>query len=143
VNTIKRFSIVLPLFTAAAPVFAADAPCRQEVQFAKSASSVSIDGQIKGYDYCDYIVRAAKDQGLRVALRGKNRNRVEAVLFGPLERGLSDNEPVVLPETGPYTVRVLMPRTFARRGRSASYRLRIQIDPAAADSAGAHGAGVR
>ena len=123
--------------TAAAPAFAADTSCRQEVRFAKGASAATLDGQLKGYDYCDYIVQAAKGQRLRTVLSGKNRNRVQAALFGPLERVLNDNEPVVLPETGQYTVRVLMPRTFARRGRTASYRLHIKIDPAAADSAGA------
>jgi hypothetical protein len=137
VNIIRIFSIAMLAIIVAAPAFAAETSCRQEVQFAKGASAASIAGQLKGYDYCDYVVRAAKDQTLRIVLSGKNRNRVEAVLVSPLERSLIDNEPVVLPETGPYTVRVLMPRTFARRGRTASYRLRIQIDPAKAAPAGA------
>jgi hypothetical protein len=134
-------SIALLAITAAAPAFAADTSCQQEVRFAKGASAATLDGQLKGYDYCDYIVQAAKGQRLRTVLSGKNRNRVQAALFGRLERGLNDNEPVVLPETGQYTVRVLMPRTFARRGRTASYRLHIRIDPAAADSAGAPASG--
>lgn len=101
-------------------------PCRQDVAFSKGASSATYSGRVAGYDYCDYVFTASAGQTLTVAVSGRHSNRLTPVLFDP-EQQVDLSEAVTLDRSGRHIVRVLMPRVFARRGNSVSYKVTITI----------------
>ena len=87
--------IIFALFLAqpvAAGAASADPERRSErVQFAKGATSTVIKGQIKGYQYVDYRLRAGAGQTLSVELKTGNG----ANYFNSLPPGTSDVAMVV------------------------------------------------
>ena len=109
----------------------AKAQTKQQVRFAKGAISATFRGVLKGQAqrYADYIVRAAAGQTIEVKLVGKTK--AEFVIFKPktLENlTLGDKEwSGELPESGDYTVRVILNRNFARRGVKTAYLVRISV----------------
>ena len=112
-----------------APTHADEPKCRQEVHFAGGAVETTVKGTIKGYAYCDYVFSAAKGQHLQTWLSGAHKTRATVNLVSPVEVELSpDGEVYILPSDGQYTLRVLLIRTFARRGLSLDYSLKIRID---------------
>lgn len=106
------------------PFGAAAKECRQEVVFAKGATTAQVKGVISGYSYCDYLLRARKGQRLTVHSTSR---QADTMLQGPMEQLLTDDDPVTLIADGVYTVRVLMPRALARKGAEESYTLNIAI----------------
>lgn len=125
---LPRFMFVLLILglTANAP-----AQTTRRVRFAKGASSATVSGQVKGYDYIDYIVGAKAGQTMSVRLTG--RSVAEFAILMPDGGNLGMDATGVrewsgeLPESGDYSIRVLMPRAHARRGTVASFSLRISI----------------
>lgn len=116
------------LLAFAAALSAAAAPCRQRVEFAKGASSATYSGEVAGYDWCDYLFEAGAGQGVTVAFAGRRTNRLEAHLMDPgQEVPVPEGTPVTLESGGHHTLRVLMPRTFARRGARVRYRITLAI----------------
>lgn len=119
------------LAAAAGPALlvAQGSPCGDEVHFAKGTTSATVTGTIKSYEYCNHVLRANEGETLRVWLSGAHRDRAIVVIRNAVDSSdLSpDGEPITLPTTGPYTIRVLMYRTFARRGLTVRYSLRIQV----------------
>ncbi len=119
---------------AAAVATAASAENRQErVRFARGASSAELRGDVRGYDYVDYLVGARAGQRLSIELnrvRGSAYFLVRALgseenMFdGPTS---GDRFATVLPANGDYRVRVFMMRNAARRNERAGYRLRIAV----------------
>ena len=101
-------------------------PCQQEVHFPKGASSATYSGHIAGYEYCDYVFTASAGQTLTVAVSGRHSNRLTPALFDP-EQQVDLSEAVTLNRGGKHTVRILMPRVFARGGNSVSYKVTITI----------------
>ena len=115
-----------------APLAAKAGECREEVMFKKGATTAQVKGQISGYGYCDYLLRAKKGQLLSVKV---SSNKTDIMLQGPMEELLSDGEPVTLSADGVYTVRVLMPRALARKNQKEAYSLDIAIiTPASAQT---------
>lgn len=107
-----------------APLAATAGECREEVMFKKGATTAQVKGQISGYGYCDYLLRAKKGQLLSVK---SSSAKADIMLQGPMEELLSDGEPVTLSADGVYTVRVLMPRALARNTQKEAYSLDISI----------------
>jgi hypothetical protein len=119
---------VIPALTAPQAVAPAPPPCRQEVRFQRGAVFATYTGHLAGYGYCDYVFTASAGQRLQVSLRGRRSNRLEARLVDAGQEALlSGDSPVSLSQTGEHTVRVLMPRAFARRGYAVSYQVTITI----------------
>lgn len=112
-----------------APLAATAGGCREEVIFKKGTTSAQVKGQISGYGYCDYLLRAKKGQLLSVK---SSSTKADIMLQGPMEELLSDGEPVTLSVDGVYTVRVLMPRALARKSQKEAYTLDIAITAPAA-----------
>ena len=111
----------------------AAAQTRQRVRFGKGASSASVSGVIKGYAYRDYVVGAREGQTLSVALSGNSL--ADLAIFMPDGGNLGADSTGVadwtgeIPASGDYVIRVLMPRSAARRkGAAARFRLRITIE---------------
>ena len=103
------------------------------MRFARGASSAELRGEVRGYDYVDYLVGARAGQRLSITLTrtsgqafflvrapGSDENLFDGSLSG-------DRFTTVLPATGDYRVRVLMMRAFARRGGRSPYRLGVAI----------------
>ena len=106
---------------------------RQQVQFAKGASSASLQGKLKGDETVDYVVRAGAGQTLTVALKKTNPQNY----FNVLPPGSNDvamyvgqtgeDFKGVLPTDGDYTVRVYLMRAAARRNEASDYTLTVGV----------------
>ena len=108
----------------------AAAQTKLRVRFAKGATSATVSGTVKGYAYKDYIFTAKEGQQVTITLDSKYPNP-EMVVRDPNGENLPSggiNWNGDLPATGNYTVRVLLPRAFARRGTSTSYKITIEIE---------------
>ena len=76
--TCAALILAQPAFSTAS---AADPGIRhQQVQFAKGASSASLQGKLKGDEMVDYVVRAGAGQTLTVALKKTNSQNYFNVL---------------------------------------------------------------
>lgn len=106
----------------------------ERVQFAKGASSATVQGTIKGYETVDYLLHASQGQSMNVSMATKN----SATYFNILAPGqteiaffngsVSENQyEGQLPATGDYRIRVYMMRSAARHGEVASYRLEMIV----------------
>lgn len=124
--------LIQPLFVIAAP---ADPERRSErVEFAKGENSAVIKGQVKGYRYVDYQVRAGAGQTLNVELKTGNASGY----FNILPPGSRDAAMFVgstsgnrfsglLPTDGDYAIRVYLMRNAARRNESANFTLSVGV----------------
>ncbi len=106
----------------------------QPVQFAKSQSSATIKGAIKGDETIDYTLRAQAGQTMNVKLATSK----SANYFNVLPPGSNDEALFVgssggnawsgpLPADGEYKVRVYLMRSAARRNEAANYTLTVGI----------------
>lgn len=123
--------LVLTLCLAAA---AADDIRTERIQFAKGASSATVQGRIRGDETVDYLVGARKGQVANISLA----TRHGATFFNLLAPGQTEvaffNGSVgqnqfegALPASGDYRIRVYMMRSAARRNEVADYRLEVAI----------------
>jgi hypothetical protein len=127
-------AFVLAASLAATLAASAIAANREErVRFASGASSAELRGEVRGYDFVDYLVGARAGQRLSISLTrtsgqaffivrapGSDENLFDGSLSG-------DRFATLLPATGDYRVRVLMMRSFARRNERSAYRLGVAI----------------
>jgi hypothetical protein len=129
--TCAALILAQPAFSTAS---AADPGIRhQQVQFAKGASSASLQGKLKGDEMVDYVVRAGAGQTLTVALKKTNSQNY----FNVLPPGSADvamyvgqaggDFKGVLPTDGDYTVRVYLMRPAARRNETSNYTLTVGV----------------
>ena len=129
-----RRGFVLAAVLAATLAASASAENRLErVRFARGASSTELRGEVRGYDYVDYLVGARAGQHLAVALT-RTRGPAYFLVRGPgsdenLFDGASsgDRFETVLAASGDYRIRVFMMRSAARRNERAAYLLRVAI----------------
>ncbi|MBL8421024.1 MAG: hypothetical protein JNK92_10340 [Dechloromonas sp.] len=106
----------------------------ERVHFAKGATATVIKGQIKGYQYVDYRLRAGAGQTLSVEMKTGNA----ANYFNILPPGSGDVAMFVgsmsgnrfsgvLPTDGDYAIRVYLMRNAARRNESARFALTLDV----------------
>ena len=111
-----------------------DPQTTQRLQFKKGASSIRVEGRIKGYETVDYLVGARQGQSANISLASKHT----ATYFNILAPGktdeaffdgsMNDNQfEGALPATGDYRIRVYMMRAAARRNEVANYGLEVAI----------------
>lgn len=119
---------------AAVPAAAIAAPTSRQVQFAKGASSATLKGSIKGYDYADYRLRAGAGQTMTVALKATHPSAYFNVLPPgskdvAIYNGSTDGNQWTgqLQQAGDYTIRVYLYRNEARRGTRADYTLTVGV----------------
>jgi hypothetical protein len=118
---------------ASAPVQARDIRTEQ-VRFKPGANSAVVESAITGYETVDYVLRASQGQYMNVRMATDNGanyfnilapGETDAAMFnGSVNDNLFEG---VLPESGPYKVRVYMMRSAARRDEVANYRLEMII----------------
>jgi hypothetical protein len=110
----------------------ASAQTKVNVHFARGANSTKLSGSVSGYKYVDYVVGARGGQTMSVKLDSAS-SYASFVLFDPAMDNVDGATEQTdwtgdLPSNGNYTIRVLLPRSAARRGVSANYSLRISIN---------------
>jgi len=108
------------------------AQTKVNVHFARGANSTKLGGSVSGYKYVDYVVGARGGQTMSVKLESAS-SYASFVVFDPTMENVEGATEQVdwtgdLPSNGKYTIRVLLPRSAARRGVSARYSLKISID---------------
>ena len=118
---------------AAVAVSASAANREERVRFARGATSAELRGEVRGYDYVDYLVGARAGQHLSIALTRTSGHAFFLVRAPGSDDNMFDGSSAgdrfeaALPKTGDYRVRVMMMRAFARRGERSAYRLRVAI----------------
>jgi len=121
--------------------FPANAIDTKPLQFAKGASSATVQGSIKGDQTIDYTLRARAGQTMQVTLKTSN----DSNYFNVLPPGSDDVAIFVgstsgneftgaLPADGEYKIRVYLMRSAARRNETAKYTLTVGITGGAAAS---------
>ena len=130
----RRGALLLAAALAATLATSASAGNREErVRFARGASSAVIRGEVRGYDYVDYLVGARAGQHLSVGLTRVSGPAYFLVRAPGSEDNLFDGSTsgdrfeTVLPATGEYRLRVFLMRSAARRNEHSAYRLAIAI----------------
>jgi hypothetical protein len=137
---VKKIFLVIGLVTAAwaalpaLNVQAAEGIRTVPVHFKKGADQATIQGQIKGRETTDYVLRAQAGQTMTVNLK----TRHPALYFNVLPPGSEEaifigqvtgsNFEGKLPQEGDYRVRVYLVRAAARRQESAKYTLSVKIN---------------
>ena len=105
----------------------------ERVRFARGASSAVIRGEVRGYDYVDYLVGARAGQHLTAGLTRISGPAYFLVRAPGSEENLFDGSTsgdefeTVLPATGDYRLRVFLMRSAARRNERSAYRLGVAI----------------
>lgn len=110
----------------------ASAQTKVRVKFAKGVSSANVKGFISGYKYIDYIIKAKSGQTMNVDLNSKNESCSFVIFYSDMKnvedaadvREFTRNVDV----DDDYVVRVLLPRSAARRKESANFNLKISIE---------------
>ena len=125
----KYFLLFLLTIALAASV---SAQTKVNVHFARGANSTKVSGSVSGYKYVDYVVGARGGQTMSVKLTSAS-SYASFVIFDPAMENVDGATEQIdwtgdLPSDGNYTIRVLLPRSAARRGASAVYSLRILIN---------------
>lgn len=128
---IRKFTFLFAIafsFLVFSPADAA-AQAKTRVRFARGATSTTVRGTVKGYAYKDYVFTARRGQRISVKLDAKYPSP-EAIVRDTNGENLNSGSDWSgeASAAGNYTVRVLLPRAFARRGTSAAFRLTIEID---------------
>lgn len=141
-------ALCLPLVAALVTVLISSAQAAndirtQRVQFAKGATSATVEGTIKGYETVDYLLRAGQGQYMNVSMATDNSasyfnilapGETEVAFFnGSISENQFEGE---LPATGDYRIRVYMMRSAARRNEVANYRLEMIVTGAARSASG-------
>lgn len=109
-----------------------NAQTKQSIVFAKSTSSATVKGTIRGYKYIDYTIAARAGQRLEIDLSAVKTVPVFTVFLpngDNLEDAAQRNEfSGLLPENGTYVIRVGLMRAAARRkNSSAAFTLKVSI----------------
>ena len=83
------------------------------------------EGKISGYAYHDYALKLARNDRLTIDI---NTPTLDVIIISPVEMPLENNQPFTVLKDDEYTLRVLMPRAFARRNETYQYQLSITVD---------------
>ena len=107
------------------------AQTKVHVRFVKGADSAALKGKVAGYKYIDYVVRAKSGQMMSVSLKLANAGCSFTIFYSDMknvdEAAEVTNSTRNVDVDDDYIVRVLLPRSAARRGESAVFTLNISI----------------
>lgn len=120
-------SILLLMFT-----ISISAQSKVRVKFAKGTTSSNVKGIVTGYKYIDYIVKAKSGQTMSVNLTSSNESCSFVIFYSDLKNveDATDVREFIrnVDVDDDYIVRVLLPRSAARRKESANFNLKISIE---------------
>ncbi len=107
----------------------------RQVRFAKGTTSTVIKGNVKGYNYVDYQLRASAGQTLKAGMQVSNlanHFNINAPDSGDVSMFIAGGGSKVfegmLPADGTYTIRVYLMRAAARRKEGSDYSLSVSIE---------------
>lgn len=125
--------VALSIAAMAGPAAAEDGRS-ERLRFAKGASTTVTKGQIKGYQYVDYLVRGSAGQTLSAAMKtGNGANYFNVIAPGGGDVAMfigsmsGERFSGLLPADGDYTIRVYLMRNAARRNETARYTLNVEL----------------
>lgn len=124
--------LILSLVVVMLSTAAASAQSRVVVKFARGAHSATLAGSVQKYRYVDYTLNAREGQTMYIELTSA-KGTAEFVVFDPNGENVEDATGVteysgVLAMSGNYRVRVLLPRSDARRaGSLTSYAVKFTV----------------
>ena len=129
-----RRGVVVAVALAVTLASTASAANREErIRFARGATSAELSGEVRGYDFVDYLVGARSGQKLTADLSRVSGPAYFLVRAPGSEDNLFDGSTsgdhfeTVLPASGDYRVRVFLMRSAARRNERSAYRLSVAI----------------
>ena len=107
------------------------AQTKVRVKFAKGATLAALKGVIAGYKYIDYIVAAKSGQTMAVNLKATNA-ACNFYIYYSNEKDVDEASDVKeisrnVDVDDNYIVRVILPRSSARRKEKASFTLNVSI----------------
>lgn len=104
----------------------AGAACGGVVKFRPGEAQASYSGAVAGFDVCAWRFEARAGQKVTVWLAGSSD--LQAILYTGDGREFENGLPLTLARGGAHELRVLQPRSAARRGdRPKPFTLRIAI----------------
>ena len=108
------------------------AQSRVRVKFAKGATSANLKGTITGYKYIDYIVAAKSGQTMSVNLKTSNPASGFYMYYSDMKEvdetsGVTEITRKTDVDDN-YIIRVIMPRSSARRKETANFTLNVSIN---------------
>ena len=108
------------------------AQTKVRVKFAKGASSANLKGVITGYKYIDYIVAAKSGQTMAVKLKATNA-ACSFYMYYSNEKDIDEASDVKeisrnVDVDDNYIIRVILPRSSARRKEKASFTLNVSVE---------------
>ncbi len=144
-NTMLRTTLLLATvggFSAVGSMAYAATDCGASLSLDPSAGPVHTSGSITGNEICEYTIEAEAGQKMTVQI--DSSAPMEAFLIEPIEQVLGDGQPLVLPKSGAYVLRVGMMRAIAANNPGEqSFDLNVTLDAGtaglAAESAAATG----
>ncbi len=83
-------------------------------------------GNIHGYDYEDHTIELNQGDRLSVQL---DTNPLEVIIVSPITKQLYVHSEVIIDSSSEYILRVLMPRSAARKNLSINYQLIVTVTP--------------
>lgn len=114
------------------PVNHVSAQTKVPVKFAKGASSAALKGSIAGYRYIDYIVGAKSGQTMTVKLKTANQSCRFYIYYSDMKDVAEASDVTESTRSvdvdDNYIVRVIMPRSAARRKETAGFILSVSIE---------------
>jgi hypothetical protein len=110
-----------------------DGKRRVAVRFPPSRSTVTLPGEVKGYDVVDYVIPARARQQLTVRMTTTSRFLTMAV-YRPDEKEIcvetcGERWSGTITSPGDYIVRLGLARAEARRNRPARFQVRVTLTP--------------
>ena len=107
------------------------AQSKVRVRFAKGATSATLKGVVAGYKYIDYIIGAKSGQTMSVNLKASNASCSFAMFYSDLKEVADASDVTEVTRNvdvdDNYVIRVLLPRSAARRKESSTFSLKISI----------------
>ena len=92
---------------------------------AKEQYNCNHQGTISGYLFHEYHLQLMEGDKLTAGLKN---TKLDVIILMPISTTLSNGVPFEIKKSGEYTLRVLMPRVFARRKLQLDYQLSLSVD---------------
>lgn len=79
-------------------------------------------GVVSGYSFDEYKLNVRAGEVITSYI---DTDKLDVIVFAPESAILQNSQPYIAKQTGEYTLRVLLPRAFARRAGSYPYKLTV------------------
>jgi hypothetical protein len=92
-----------------------------------TVDGLTYSGSVSGYDFCEYVIEAEAGQEIAPVFFAQDDD-LSVILYSPEHHAFSFGGPYKVTETGTHQLRVLQPRSQARREKyPKDFKLRIVV----------------